>query len=569
MLYGQVVDTMIDQNIIPFHLAHVEHCHDCADHQMSTRHEPGSYESKFSEIRDEINALYPPTIFVANNPTVALKPRLGSFEFSFQCYADDTANLVFSKLKKGDFPTLDILSTELDTILDLDNSIRFGRGHAPKFKIALVDAYDKKPVYNAVLKLYRLSNKVTGNDCFKKNSAKKLLKKATIVSDADIRYTDAYAHVRSWGKDDIMKWFLSAGASEEAGRNAIFAGVIDGTSFLKLVDSNSLQKWGVINRRHLKKLEDFLISIKGGKSDHNGHNESQTQSISQDKQCQLVLQQSTDINGICSFNIDISGCYYIKVESSNYETFYTHSILVDSVQKFLYSALLQPKLLQFKVIIYIDLSDSDWLSIINAGRGLMLSLYNLESGKRHFVRIKIPMNLIENKIANELAELYQNFSTDTDTDTKENSNNVDNSISSHDNGKKKVYSQVTGRIFLPLGIYFNEVSGTILNLYKKDDDTDSDSDGTSYMKKNKEITFHFESRHSSRCHNRLLRKAVRKFQHLYRRYYLRQREWLYATIMRCQLKLMRYLKRARERITYRKTVIIQACFRRYRYCFFY
>jgi hypothetical protein len=357
MLYGQVIETMLDQNIIPFHLAHVEHCYDCADHQMSTRHEPGSYESRFSQIRDEIYALYPPTIFVANDPTVAPKPRLGSFELSFQCYADDTTNLVFSKIKKGDFPTIDTLSTELDTILDLDSSIRFGRGHSPKIKIALVDSYNKKPVINAVLKLYRLSNKVTGNDCFKKNSTKKLMKKTTAVSDADIRHTDAYAHVRSWGKDDIMKWFLSAGASEEAGRNAIFAGVVDGTSFLKLVDSNSLQKWGVINRRHLKKLEDFLISIKGGKSDNNAYNESQTQVISQDKQCTLVLQQSTDTNGISSFNIDLSGCYYIKVEASNYETFYTHSLLVDSVQKFLYSALLQPKLHQIKVTIDIYLKD--------------------------------------------------------------------------------------------------------------------------------------------------------------------------------------------------------------------
>ena len=180
------------------------------------------------------------------------------------------------------------------------------------------------------------------------------------------------------------------------------------------------------------------------------------------------------------------------------------------------------------------------------------------------------MNLVENKIPNELTELYQDSNTNENSNYDDTNDNNDNDID--DNNKKKVYAQVTGSIFLPLGIYFNEVGGTILNLYKKDgddDNDDNDNDRNPYMKKNKERTLHFESAHSSRCHNRLVRKAVRKFQHLYRRYYLRQREWLYATIMRCQLKLMRYLKRARERITHRKTVIIQACFRRYRYYYYY
>ena len=225
-----------------------------------------------------------------------------------------------------------------------------------------------------------------------------------VLNDADIRHTEAYAHVRSWGKEDIMKWFLSAGASEEAGKNAIFAGVVDGTSLLKLVDASSLQKWGVINRRHLKKLEDFLVSIKGDKKSDGFGDSNEMQLVSQEKQCALVLQQSSDDNGICSFNIEISGSYYIKVDAPNYETYFTHSLLVDSVQKFLYSALIQPKLIQFKgdtinilllililmlillVLIDIDLADTKWLSIINAGRGLIQSLYNIETGKRHFIR---------------------------------------------------------------------------------------------------------------------------------------------------------------------------------------
>ena len=351
MLYGQVLDVMIEQYIIPFHLAHIEHCHNCSDHQMSTRHEPGSYEDKFNQLRDDISSSYPPIIFVANDKDLSPKPRLGSFELSFQSFGDDTTNLIFSKLKKGDFPTIDIISAELDTILNLDNSLRFGRGHVPKFKIALADAYNNKPIQNAVLKLYRLSNKVTGNDCFKRNSNKGgSPKKPVVLTDSDIRHSDAYAHVRSWGKDDIMKWFLSAGASEESAKNAIFAGVVDGTSLLKLVDTTSLQKWGVINRRHLKKLEEFLISIKGGKKTSEGFSDNQTLMVSQEKQCALILQQSSDDNGICSFNIDISGSYYVKVDAPHYETYFTHSILVDSVQKFLYSASLQPLLIQFKGI---------------------------------------------------------------------------------------------------------------------------------------------------------------------------------------------------------------------------
>lgn len=38
------------------------------------------------------------------------------------------------------------------------------------------------------------------------------------------------------------------------------------------------------------------------------------------------------------------------------------------------------------VAIDIAVSDSKWINIILAGRGLTQSLYNLESGKRHFVR---------------------------------------------------------------------------------------------------------------------------------------------------------------------------------------
>jgi hypothetical protein len=350
MVYGQVLDVMIEHSIIPFHLAHVEHCYNCSDHQMSTRHEPGSYEDKFNQLRDDISSLYPPIIFIANHKDLSPKPRLGSFEFSFQSFGDDTTNLIFSKLKKGDFPMIENISAELDTILNLDNTLRFGRGHVPKFKIALADAYNKKPIQNAILKLYRLSNKVIGNDYFKKRSKGNSPKKSMFLNDSDIRHSEAYAHVRSWGKDDIMKWFLSAGASEESAKNAIFAGVVDGTSLLKLVDANSLQKWGVINRRHLKKLEDFLISIKAGKKTSDGFSDNQTQIVSQEIQCALILQQSTDDNGICSFNIDISGSYFVKVDADNYDTYFTHSILVDSVQKFLYSALLQPTLIQFNGI---------------------------------------------------------------------------------------------------------------------------------------------------------------------------------------------------------------------------
>lgn len=151
--------------------------------------------------------------------------------------------------------------------------------------------------------------------------------------------------------------------------------------------------------------------------------------------------------------------------------------------------------------------------------------------------------------------------------------------SNNDNGgatKKDAYFKVNASIYLPLGIYFNEVNGTILNLYKDDkddnDDTNNNNDEDDYdnyiippkIEKKKDRRIHFESRQSTRCHNRLLVKAVRKFQRLYRHYYLKQREWLYATIMRCQLKLMRSLRRARDRISMRKAVIIQTCFRRYR-----
>ena len=178
-----------------------------------------------------------------------------------------------------------------------------------------------------------------------------------------------------------------------------------------------------------------------------------------------------------------------------------------------------------------------------------------------------------------MAQIYSASDNNNDTTnatSADDSNGNDNSTSTVT--KKIVYSKVNGSVFLPIGIYFNEVNGTILNLYKddsnidkrngNDDDNDNDNDDDRYIvsssNKNKTKTIHFESRQSTRCHNRLLVKAVRKFQRIYRRYYLKQREWLYATIMRCQLKLMRSLRRARERIAHRKAVIIQSCFRRYR-----
>ena len=55
-------------------------------------------------------------------------------------------------------------------------------------------------------------------------------------------------------KEDIRKWFYSFNTPDIVVNNAINNGVVDGASFLSLVDKKSLVSWGVSNRIILQKI---------------------------------------------------------------------------------------------------------------------------------------------------------------------------------------------------------------------------------------------------------------------------------------------------------------------------
>lgn len=82
----------------PYCLVDIEHCCNCEKHETTTKHVPGSYETKAEKLEE----------FLKRNFCVVVSrrshPRLGAFEVRCQSYTATKPVLLFSKFGSGRFP---------------------------------------------------------------------------------------------------------------------------------------------------------------------------------------------------------------------------------------------------------------------------------------------------------------------------------------------------------------------------------------------------------------------------------------------------------------------------------
>lgn len=282
----EVTQFMIANNILPYHVLHVEHCINCESHQKSTRHIPGSYEKLFQDISKEISLTLPPTIIHSNstkglctsnsNPINPEAPRVGSFEITVRPFQSEFTKLVFSKVHRRSFPTSTEVCSELSSLL-LAKTVAFNALHMPTLEVLLLDAYYKKPVSHALINVFKVNVNITSlskkHEDTNMTTPSKLTKTASqlqIIGKSSDEYLSArslaqqsqrYSYIRAWGKKDISIWLKANGASNEVVLEANRAGVIDGASFIASVSVTSFARWGVKSKRDIIKLQSALHEL--------------------------------------------------------------------------------------------------------------------------------------------------------------------------------------------------------------------------------------------------------------------------------------------------------------------
>lgn len=311
-LVTHVVATMARRNVLPVCIVHVEHCCDCEAHAMTTKHIPGSYEGKALELRTAFCNRLPPLLFFSNYSDVTPRPRVGSFDITFQGYRSSVVQEVFCKTTKLSFPTINEAVELLANIMIPDTVIL---SNAVDLSILVADGYYKTPVIGARVAIYlvfvgvtvhtplgsRLASsaveieedfaeEVAGSPSNRRQptvAAKKgkdvegagrskqkslvgsvvhndpttLLLRSRDTKDAILRRSPFYYRIRSWMKDDVTRWFQSFNTPEHVLENAKAAGVVDGASFALMVNPSSLQAWGVRSRIMQMRMRSSLALL--------------------------------------------------------------------------------------------------------------------------------------------------------------------------------------------------------------------------------------------------------------------------------------------------------------------
>ena len=67
-----ILGAMVYNHVVPYHLMHIEHCCNCEEHAMTTRHTPGTYEKKVNDLKDYF-AKHIPQVYVENNDSNVLR----------------------------------------------------------------------------------------------------------------------------------------------------------------------------------------------------------------------------------------------------------------------------------------------------------------------------------------------------------------------------------------------------------------------------------------------------------------------------------------------------------------
>lgn len=351
----EVVEILVQENICPFYVMHVQHCQNCESHSSTTRHVPGSFERVFDDISSQLAFHLPPMVMRSNdvatfeNLKTLPPPPIGCFEVVVRPYLNKESMLIHSKLKSKCFPLASDLIRQLSNLMLPEDLLFSNQATAPILEMIVFDSYYQKPVANAEITVYRVTintakkyskephrleynqiqnskssetlkhphdpksikspTKSSGNGIKHGSPSKPGLNslnstdvtlppmasrrnRLTSISfqhskllssqsfeDALLRHSTAYYRVRTWAKEDIVKWLEYYTVNSNVIKQAVQDGVVDGPSFLKLVTPKNLQKWGVRGRGTINHIMDGINSLKLGDQLLEAKDQSQTSNI--------------------------------------------------------------------------------------------------------------------------------------------------------------------------------------------------------------------------------------------------------------------------------------------------
>ena len=128
-ILNTILENLVKISVMPFHALHVEHCDNCEEHAMSTRHVPGAYKQKFVDLMNNLRYKVPQIICQANLPdmlqypsigpmqkiknkragNMLKEPRTGAFEVILRPYCSPVSQIIYSKISTHTFPHADDL----------------------------------------------------------------------------------------------------------------------------------------------------------------------------------------------------------------------------------------------------------------------------------------------------------------------------------------------------------------------------------------------------------------------------------------------------------------------------
>jgi hypothetical protein len=190
-----ILGAMVLNHVVPYHLMHIEHCRNCEEHAMTTRHTPGMYRAKANELKEHLADVLPQIYVDCNNNTVlsnnkkireehsrkgetrqqrqirmmkenerkgmktyfkAHDPRVGAFEISLRPYCSTRSYEIYSKLRLNEFPRAKDLNVLLTTLLH-PKTYLYDYENPARLSVILFDASTKRQLSDITVTLYSLS----------------------------------------------------------------------------------------------------------------------------------------------------------------------------------------------------------------------------------------------------------------------------------------------------------------------------------------------------------------------------------------------------------------------------
>jgi len=122
-ILNTIMENLVKLHVMPLHSIHVEHCDNCENHAMTTRHTPGHYRKYFDDIKASLHKEVPQLVCARNLQSMLTdevfisgksssdggraaykEARVGSFEVIMRPYCSSVSQVIYSKLATNAFP---------------------------------------------------------------------------------------------------------------------------------------------------------------------------------------------------------------------------------------------------------------------------------------------------------------------------------------------------------------------------------------------------------------------------------------------------------------------------------